>query len=381
MLIAANILLFCSLAWPFLAGTVVAALVGRAGEGGESAQRQSQLAPNLSLVGLALMAFDIPCAWWLETHGFATQQGWMTESSLAVTGAVVLHASLVSRCFAPPRREDAGALLSRDAVPFWTTGLLVLALMLSAPVARAAMLLSAPVLAVILLDTGAGRALVGWNMLRRNVTGTLLALTGLLHPNPTVSGLLTGFGMMLVSGLWPACLPSRSSPMLERVNSGEALRLAAAALITGSLLTAAPQSMEAAQAFSILMIVAGFLTVATASLRLRVVSGEKAASLTLVSIGLAAIAVGIGEALLVDLVLFGPLLAGPWRDMKGRGQWKVAGLLGLPVFGATLLIVMVLSAIWPTVGLVLVLALTPAWKPVLRFLPSFHARIGSETSG
>ncbi|BCK77521.1 hypothetical protein AA0242T_1155 [Acetobacter aceti NRIC 0242] len=375
MLIAADIILFLSLVWPFLAGAIIAAFGPESRTGDEETQsRFSQLAANFSLVAVALAALNVPLSLYLAATGQGVELGWMVEAPLATVGCLLLHVSLVSQCFAPPLPEEERALVARDAVPFWTTGLLALAMMLSEPVARAAMLLSAPVLSVILLNTGAGRALAGWNTLRRAATGALLVCSGFLHPDPIIEGMLAGCGFCLLASLFP-CTLSLSATRTDRAgDASEILRANAATLAVVALLVTFPLPPVTALGLRGLFFASGLATLALAAVRLRLRSAPATSLLTQASMGLAAVSAGLAHPLVADLAVFGPLVATPWLSLSGKPNSRVTLLADqaflLPGFAALLLAVMLVAGTSLPLALLLIAAVWPALRPGVRLFPS-----------
>ncbi|MCH4090948.1 hypothetical protein [Acetobacter sp.] len=372
---AADIILFLSLVWPFLAGVIIAAFGPESRVGDEETKnRFSQLAANFSLVALGLAALNVPFSLYLAATGQGVKLGWMIEAPLAAVGCLLLHAGLVSQCFAPPQPEEERALVARDAVPFWTTGLLVLAMMLSEPVARAAMLLSAPVLTVILLDTGPGRALSGWNTLRRTATGALLVCSGFLHPDPVIEGVLAGCGFCLLASLFP-CTALLNVTRTERAgDASEILRANAATLAVVALLVTFPLPPVTGLGLRGLFFAAGLGTLALAALRLRLRSAQPAALLTQASMGLAAVSAGLAHPLVADLAVFGPLVATPWFSLSGKPDSRLKLLADraflLPGFAALLLAVMLVATTSLPLALLLIVAIWPALRPAVRLFPS-----------
>lgn len=375
MLIAADIILFLSLVWPFLAGAIIAASGPESRTGDEETQsRFSQLAANFSLVAVGLAALNVPLSIYLAATGQGVELGWMIEAPLATVGCLILHVSLVSQCFAPPQPEEERALVTRDAVPFWTTGLLALAMMLSEPVARAVMLLSAPVLAVILLNTGAGRALSGWNTLRRTATGALLVCSGFLHPDPIIEGMLAGGGFCLLASLFPCTIPMNATRTDRTGNASENLRANAATLAVVALLVTFPLPPVTALSLRALLFASGLATLALAAVRLRLKSAQPASLLTQASMGLAAVSAGLAHPLVADLAVFGPLVATPWLSLSGKPASRMALLADraflLPGFGALLLAVMLVAMTSLPLALLLIAAVWPALRPGVRLFPS-----------
>ncbi|NHN87173.1 hypothetical protein [Acetobacter conturbans] len=379
MLITADIVLFLSLVWPFLAGAIIAIFAPDARTGEEDARtRFTQLAANFSVVSFTLSALNVPLSLYLSaTAAEGVEFGWMVEMPLATIGCLLLHAGLVSQCFAPPQPEEDRALVARDTVPFWTTGLLSLAMLLEEPVARAGMLLSAPILAVILLDTGAGRGQNGWNTLRRTATGALLVFSGFLHPNLTVEGILAALGFCLLAGLFPAAL-SRGNPSPSRPgNAPELLRAATATLAVAALLATFPLPPPTMFAFRGTLFVLGLATLVVATLRLRLSRAGQIDAIAQASLGLAAIAAGVIHPLVADLALLGPLLATPWLAGTPATSAKATvisrWLLLLPGFCALLCAVTLVAGISLPLTLLLIAAALPALRPVSRLIATHHA--------
>ena len=375
MLMVADILLFCCLAWPFVAGAIVAIHAAASGKTDtENGRHPSQLAANLSLVSLGLTVLNVPLAVTLGVMaGGGVELGWMVEMPLAAVGCLLLHAGLVSQCFAPPRPEEDRALVARDAVPFWTTGLLSLAMMLEEPIARAVMLITAPVLAVILLDTGAGRAIAGWNTVRRTATGVLLALTGFLHPNFAVEGILAGLGVCLLAGLFPATLLPRGATLSRAGDALELLRSSSATIAVAGLLATFPLPEATATAFRGSLFVAGLVTLALASVSLRLGRANRIEAVARAGLGFAALAAGVTHPLIADLALLGLLLAMPWlvetpasRKARAIALW----LLLFPGFCALLLALTMMAASSGVLAVAVILAVLPALRPACRLLPA-----------
>jgi hypothetical protein len=379
MLIVADIVLFVSLVWPFLAGAVIAVLApdtrgGHHRDDEEAYSRFPQMAANFSLVSAGLAALNVPLAIFLDTlEGGGVELGWMVEMPLAAVGCLLLHLALVSQCFSPPQPDNSRALVTRDAVPFWTTGLLSLAMLLEEPAARAGMLLAAPVLAVILLDTGAGRAQGGWNTLRRTATGALLVFSGFLHPGLAVEGVLAGLGFCLLAGLSPAGFTASGFFFSQSGNAREMLRCGAATLAVVALFATFPLPDATAFAFRGIVLALGLLTLVLGTMRLRLRDGGGLEAIVQAAFGLAAIAAGVTHPLIADLALLGPFLALPWLGrretvpdrMKNLAVW---GLL-LPGFSAALFTALFLADMSPVLALVLIAALWPALRPACRYLP------------
>lgn len=385
-----SILLFLALCWPFLAGGVIAAGGASDRRAEENDGASADLAIPLVVADMALVLVLLPVAFAVQGSGTWAGVPWLAESVPAVAACLVLHFLLLSQVLAGRSHVHPRPL--ERVLPFWTTGLSALALFLVDPVAQVAALLPGPALVVTLSAAGPGRAGTAWLFLRRTAAGALLALAGLLMPQPQASGVLTGLGVVTLAGLFPA------GALFDTGNENEAARgvlrmpdriLDALRLAMASLLVVAERPdflapPPASAALHVVLVVAGLATVLLTCVRVRVrrpgrdegMAGEMTGGLPLavthVALGLAAVAGWAGQPALACLALSGPGLALPWcllADTRGKQALRACAPLVPGPFAALLLLPVLARGGSPWLALVLIFAIWPALCVWCRAIP------------
>ncbi|NHO33081.1 hypothetical protein [Acetobacter fallax] len=373
----AEILLFLTLCWPFLAGIALIA-TGRPGTDESGTDHDTvMLRLPFAVIGLLLTVLNLPLAVYMTVTGSSTAHFWLIETPVAVLGSMILYGGLLSENLALcPRTGRSLAVLER-ARPFWTTGLIVVAVFFADPLAKMAILLLASILRVLLIDGGQGRAVAGWTVLRTKASGALLVLAGLLCPGTSASGVLAGIGYAVLTGLFPvSAFPEEAdnARLPDIRNMGETVRASAGALLLASVLSASPLPSESSAIFSLTLISFGFVTVFVTSFRMQFAGASadirlsQGLNVSQGCLALGAIAAGLNLPMVTCFALIPPVLTLPWlarsemtaaSDLSGRLAEWTAGLLPF-------ITVLIILYVMTTYSVILALALTIIVLPAIR---------------
>ncbi|MBB3881790.1 hypothetical protein [Acetobacter oeni] len=329
-----------------------------------------------------MSVLNLPFAIYLTIINASTTHFWLVETPLAVVGSVLLSVSLLTECACLRAEKYQKYQPLQYARPYWTTGLVIVAVFLADPFLKIATLLLASILSVVMTDRGQGRAVTGWMALRVKASGALLVLAGLLFPGPA-SGLLAGAGYAVLGGLFPVtAFPVENcdqKPADVRTVCAT-FRTAAGALLVAGSLAMHPLSVDGGIIFSTVFIGFGFVTLFVTTLRMQfltpgyTVRWRQGYNLTQACLALAAVAAGLELPEVVCLALTAPTLTLPWfmsgktKSDSVRTMRTVERLACLLPFVTVLIILYVMAPRSVAMMLALTIIVLPAIRRVGRDL-------------